>query len=57
MIRHGVSKLCLAGFSFGGSIAARLIQKIRKEGLDVEVIDLIQVAPQLKTFDRAIGSR
>ena len=50
MIRHGVSKLCLAGFSFGGSIAARLIQKIRKEGLDVEVIDLIQVAPAVENF-------
>ena len=50
MIRHGVSKLCLAGFSFGGSIAARLIQKIRKEGLDVEVIDLIRVAPAVENF-------
>ena len=50
MVRHGVSKLCLAGFSFGGSIAARLIQKIRKEGLDVEVIDLIQVAPAVENF-------
>ena len=50
MVRHGVSKLCLAGFSFGGSIAARLIQKICKEGLDVEVIDLIQVAPAVENF-------
>ena len=50
MVRHGVSKLCLAGFSFGGSIAARLIQTIRKEGLDVEVIDLIQVAPAVENF-------
>ena len=29
MVGSGVSKLCLAGFSFGGSIAARLIQKIQ----------------------------
>lgn len=50
MVRHGVSKLCLAGFSFGGSIAARLIQTIRNEGLDVEVIDLIQVAPAVENF-------
>ena len=50
MVRHGVSKLCLAGFSFGGSIAARLIQMIRTEGLDVEVIDLIQVAPAVENF-------
>ena len=50
MVRHGVSKLCVAGFSFGGSIAARLLQRIRKEGLDVEVIDLIQVAPAVENF-------
>ena len=50
MACNGVSKLCLAGFSFGGSIAARLIQKIRNEGLDVEVIDLIQVAPAVEKF-------
>ena len=50
MVRHGVSKLCLAGFSFGGSIAARLIQTIRNQGLDVEVIDLIQVAPAVENF-------
>jgi len=50
MVRHGVSKLCLAGFSFGGSIAARLIQTIRNEGLNVEVIDLIQVAPAVENF-------
>ena len=50
MARSGVSRLCLAGFSFGGSIAARLIQKIRNEGLNVEVIDLIQVAPAVENF-------
>ena len=50
MVRHGVSKLCLAGFSFGGSIAARLIHTIRNEGLNVEVIDLIQVAPAVENF-------
>ena len=50
MVRHGVSKLCLAGFSFGGSIAARLIQTIRNEGLNVEVIDLVQVAPAVENF-------
>ena len=50
MVRSGVSRLCLAGFSFGGSIAARLIQKIGNEGLNVEVIDLIQVAPAVENF-------
>ncbi len=50
MVRQGVMKLCLAGFSFGGSIAARLIQKLRNENVAVEVIDLIQVAPAVENF-------
>ena len=29
MITQGVTKLCLAGFSFGGSIAARLIGSLK----------------------------
>jgi alpha/beta superfamily hydrolase len=50
MVRQGVVKLCLAGFSFGGSIAARLIQKLRDENVAVDVIDLIQVAPAVENF-------
>ena len=30
MITQGVTKLCLAGFSFGGSIAARLVVPLRE---------------------------
>ena len=50
MVRQGVKKLCLAGFSFGGSIAARLIQKLRDENIAVDVIDLVQVAPAVENF-------
>jgi alpha/beta superfamily hydrolase len=50
MIRQGVSELCLAGFSFGASIAARLIQKLRDENVAVDVIDLIQIAPAVENF-------
>jgi hypothetical protein len=50
MVRQGVKKLCLAGFSFGGSIAARLIQKLRDENVAVDVIDLVQVAPAVENF-------
>ena len=50
MIRRGVFELCLAGFSFGGSIAARLIKKLRDENAAVDVIDLIQVAPAVENF-------
>lgn len=50
MVRHGVSSLCLAGFSFGGSIAGRLIKKIQNEDERVDVIDLIQVAPAVENF-------
>ena len=50
MIAQGVTKLCLAGFSFGGSIAARLIGLLRTSHPACEVIDLLQVAPAVVNF-------
>ena len=50
MITQGVTKLCLAGFSFGGSIAARLIGSLKTSHPACEVIDLLQVAPAVVNF-------
>ena len=50
MITQGVTKLCLAGFSFGGSIAARLIGSLKTSHPTCEVIDLLQVAPAVVNF-------
>ena len=50
MITQGVTKLCLAGFSFGGSIAARLVVPLKRSHPDCEVIDLLQVAPAVENF-------
>ena len=50
MAERGVSQLCLSGFSFGGSIAARLIQACRDQEIEIEVIDLLQVAPAVENF-------
>ena len=50
MITQGVTKLCLAGFSFGGSIAARLIGSLKTSHPTCEVIDLLQVAPAVENF-------
>ena len=50
MITQGVTKLCLAGFSFGGSIAARLIGSLKTSHPACEVLDLLQVAPAVVNF-------
>jgi len=50
MIKQGVTKLCLAGFSFGGSIAAQLIKLLKTRQPACEVIDLLQVAPAVENF-------
>ena len=50
MITQGVTKLCLAGFSFGGSIAARMLVPLKISHPDCEVIDLLQVAPAVENF-------
>jgi len=50
MITQGVTKLCLAGFSFGGSIAARLIALLKNSQPDCEVVDLLQIAPAVENF-------
>ncbi len=50
MITQGVTKLCLAGFSFGGSIAARLIETLKNSQPACDVIDLLQVAPAVENF-------
>jgi alpha/beta superfamily hydrolase len=50
MIAQGVTNLCLAGFSFGGSIAARLIGSLKISHPTCEVIDLLQIAPAVVNF-------
>lgn len=50
MIKRGVTELYLAGFSFGGSIAARLIGQLKTSHPVCEVIDLLQVAPAVENF-------
>ena len=50
MFSQGVSNLCLAGFSFGGSIAAYLIPLLAKSFPDLTLVDLIQVAPAVENF-------
>ena len=55
MITQDVTKLCLAGFSFGGSIAARLVVPLKKSHPDCEVIDLLQVAPADENFQLTLS--
>ena len=55
MIRRGVTELCLAGFSFGGSIAARLIGQLKTSHSVCEVVDLLQVAPAIENFPLDTG--
>jgi alpha/beta superfamily hydrolase len=50
MIDQGVQTLCLAGFSFGGSIAAYLIPKLKAAYPTLELKDLVQVAPAVENF-------
>ena len=50
MFSQGVNKLCLAGFSFGGSIAAYLIPRLAESFPELTLVDLIQVAPAVENF-------
>lgn len=50
MINNGVQTLCLAGFSFGGSIAAYLIPPLKRAHPTLELMDLVQVAPAVESF-------
>jgi len=50
MIDQGVQTLCLAGFSFGGSIAAHLIPQLKTAYPTLELLDLVQVAPAVENF-------
>lgn len=50
MVSRGVRYLCLAGFSFGGSIAAYLISHLTEAFPKLEIVDLIQVAPAVENF-------
>lgn len=50
MIDQGVQTLCLAGFSFGGSIAAYLISQLKTAYPKLELMDLVQVAPAVESF-------
>ncbi len=50
MLNRGVRHLCLAGFSFGGSVAAYLIPHLTKAFPKLELVDLIQVAPAVENF-------
>ncbi|MDB9861893.1 alpha/beta hydrolase [Litorivicinus sp.] len=50
MISAGVREVLLAGFSFGGSVAAQLISRLRIGLPSVKVSDLIQVAPAIESF-------
>jgi len=45
----GVREWILAGFSFGASVAGRLVPRIAEAGLG-RVIDLVQVAPAVENF-------
>ena len=56
MIDQGVQTLCLAGFSFGGSIAAHLIPQLKMAYPTVELLDLVQVAPAVENFPIDAGS-
>jgi uncharacterized protein len=50
MASQGVKELCLAGFSFGASMAAKLIPVLHSEQFDLRVSDLVQVAPAVENF-------
>lgn len=50
MFSKGVRHLCLAGFSFGGSIAAYLIPDLATAFPDLVLVDLLQVAPAVENF-------
>jgi alpha/beta superfamily hydrolase len=50
MIDQGVQTFCLAGFSFGGSIAAYLIPQLKTAYPTLKLLDLVQVAPAVDHF-------
>lgn len=50
MAGQGVCDLCLAGFSFGASMAAKLIPLLQSQEPGLQVRDLIQVAPAVENF-------
>ncbi len=50
MLKSGVSHLLLAGFSFGACVAAHLVPKIQNVFSNVQILDLIQVAPAIENF-------
>lgn len=50
MASQGVRDLCLAGFSFGASMAAKLIPLLQSAKPGLQVRDLIQVAPAVENF-------
>jgi alpha/beta superfamily hydrolase len=56
MIDRGMQTLCLAGFSFGGSIAAYLIPKLKMEYPTLELVDLVQVSPAVESFPIDVDS-
>lgn len=58
MIEQGVTELLLAGFSFGASIAARLIPRLTRQNPDLVIPGLTQIAPAVTNFpvdDQEIG--
>jgi len=50
MATQGVRELCLAGFSFGASMAANAISELRQQCPGLQIMDLIQVAPAVENF-------
>jgi alpha/beta superfamily hydrolase len=50
MIAQGVRSLSVAGFSFGGSMAARLLNVLHAESPDVHLRSLTQIAPAVVNF-------
>lgn len=50
MIDAGVETLLIGGFSFGASMAAKLIPQVSRIHRNVQIADLIQVAPAVENF-------